>query len=136
MSELTVVPNQPCDELTVVECTTCFLYYFVDNDDMGPYRECGPPSVSSVVSTSTYTSDYPSVLSPGKQFEVLDEVSVSQAQKVTGRRGTRRRTSGGKDLKRLMKRLMSSTGKPYPAASARNGKLSRIQYTDYTESHG
>ena len=111
--------------------------YIADEDDMGPYRN--PPSVSSMISNSTHMSDYPNILSPGNEFEALDyESNVPMPQKVTGRRNTKRRTSGGKDLKRLgsgVKTPKSTMGKPYPPASARNGRLSRFQNTEYQENN-
>ena len=100
---------------------------------MGPYRN--PPSVSSV---STHMSDYSNLLSPGNEFEALDvEANGPMPHKVTGRWNTRRRTSGGKDLKRLQSsaRPKSTMGKPYPPASARNGRLSRFQHLEYQESN-
>ena len=103
---------------------------------MGPYRN--PPSVSSMISNSTYVSEYSNLRSPGNEFEALDESNVSMPQKVTGRRSTKRRTSGGKDLKRLMsgaKTPKSILGKPYPPASARNGRLSRLQHGEYHENN-
>ena len=103
---------------------------------MGPYRN--PPSVSSAISNSTYTSDYANLMSPGKDFEAFDESNVSRPQKVTGRRNTKRRTSSGKVLKRLVssaKTAKSTMGKPYPPASARNGRLSRFQHGEYHENN-
>ena len=99
---------------------------------MGPYRN--PPSVTSMISNSTYVSEYSNLLSPGNEFEAFDESNVSMPQKVTARRGTKRRTSGGKDVKRLVT-PKSTMGKPYPPASARNGRLSRFQHAEYQESN-
>ena len=72
---------------------------------MGPYRN--PPSVRfGDFPTSTHMSEYSNLLSPGKdEFEALDyENNAQMPQKVTGRRNTKRRTCGGKDVKRLQSR--------------------------------
>ena len=125
--------------------------------DMGPYRDPPPPSVSSMVSDSTYVSEYSSVLSPRNDLEVLDEsgLSVPAPQQAhtgawmagaPGRRNNKRKASGaggkGKDLKRLgvtasraAKAAAAVSSKPYPDATARNGRLSRLQQTEYQESN-
>ena len=114
-----------------------FGQYFADKDDMGPYRN--PPSVSSMISNSTHMSDYPNMRSPGNDFEAFDyESNVPMPQKVISRRNTKRRTSGGKDLKRLVSSARtpkSTMGKPYPPVGARSARLSRFPHMEYQESN-
>ncbi len=100
-------------------------------EDMGPYRD--PPSVSSV----STLHEYQSLLSPQQnEFEAFDETNVSSGGvkarigAVVAQRQGRRRSSGGKDVKRLHKKAKQ----PYPSATARNGRLSKCQYeVDYKE---